>query len=199
MELDGLLKKRKILPGAASTVIWSSSISMCYYNLTALIVPLRLCSSRRPKKKKKKSLSNAVPAANYCSAQSEHIPLCWLLLLLFLLGAAVSEQLHTSSGPVAVGSFLSQTKYVGLHTWKYLICAYLQNKTLKCHTKFSLWSFILKTHFHSTCTCWMISCTKVNPHPLFKGLLPNSTTLLLICVYGKKTHMVYKTSTHAFI
>lgn len=47
-------EKRKILPGAASTVIWSSSISMCYYNLTALIVPLRLCSSRRPKKKKKK-------------------------------------------------------------------------------------------------------------------------------------------------
>ena len=56
-------------------------------------------------------LSSAVPAANYCSAQSEHIPLCWLPLLLFQHRAALSKLLHTVHEPVAVRSFLSQSNY----------------------------------------------------------------------------------------
>lgn len=117
-------------------------------NLTSLNVPAQLCicvaagqQRGRREKKNRLRLSSAVLAAGYayCSAETEHIPLCWLRLLLFLHRAALSELLHAASEPVAVRSFLSQSSifmYIGLYVWKYLFvlisCKHKLNRSLIC-------------------------------------------------------------------
>lgn len=116
-----LLHKKSSWCSSNCEVIWSKSISMLNCNLTSSNAPAQLCvcvaagqqRGRRGGEKKRLRLSSVALAANYayCSAETEHIPLCWLQLLLFLHRAALSELLHAAREPVAVRSFLSQSKY----------------------------------------------------------------------------------------
>ena len=193
MKLDGLLKKkRKILPGTTSTVIWSSSISMCYYNLTALIVPLRLCSSRRPKKKKKKKkkvfpmlfwrptivlhrVSTFPYAGSYfCFSYPEPLFLssCTLLAGQLLSGASCHSQsffFTVSMQAYTHGNIWSVLilKIKPSSVIRYLACEVLSKKLISAQHALVGWCHAQRwTH---------ILCSKV----CFQ-------TLLLICVYGKK-------------